>query len=86
MIRDGAVGGPLAEIKNLWISHSQHLAKVWAQYATADTVNMYEKIYDKRAQDFGAEKQGDFWHLDLTKKMPKYANTNWYQRTKNAMV
>jgi hypothetical protein len=74
------------EIKNLWISHSQHLAKVWAQYATADTVNMYEKIYDKRAQDFGAEKQGDFWHLDLTKKMPKYANTNWYQRTKNAMV
>ena len=74
------------EIKNLWISHSQHLAKVWAQYATADTVNMYKKIYDKKAQEFGAEKQGDFWHLDLTKKMPKYANTNWYQRTKNAMV
>ena len=74
------------EIKNLWISHSEYLAKAWAQYATPDTVNMYKKIYDKRAQDFGAEKQGDFWHLDLTKKMPKYANTNWYQRTKNAMV
>ena len=74
------------EIKNLWISHSQHLAKVWAQYATADTVNMYKKIYDKKAQEFGAEWQNNFWHLDLTKKMPKYANTNWYQRTKNAMV
>jgi hypothetical protein len=74
------------EIKNLWISHSEYLAKAWVRYATPDTVNMYKKIYDKRAQDFGAEKQGDFWHLDLTKKMPKYANTNWYQRTKNAMV
>ena len=76
------------KIENLWISHSEHLAKAWSTYITPDTVNLYKKIYDKKAQEFGAEQQGQgyFWHLDLTKKMPKYANTNWYQRTKNAMV
>lgn len=74
------------EIKNLWISHSEHLTKNWRSFATPDTINMWKKIYDKRAQEFGAENKGDWWHLDLTSKMPKYASTNWYQRTKNGMV
>jgi hypothetical protein len=74
------------KIKGLWIVHSDLLAAVWRHFATADTVEMYKKIYDKRAMEMGAEKKGNWWHLDLTKKMPKYASTNWYQRTKNGMV
>jgi predicted nuclease with TOPRIM domain len=74
------------EIKNLWIVDSDHLSRVWSGLATEDTIEMYKKFYDKKATELGAERYQDWWYLDLTKKMPKYAFTNWYQRTKYGMV
>lgn len=74
------------KINNLWIIDADHLYDVWTGLVGPETRDLYERVYNNKAEELGAEKQGNWWHLDLTKKMPKYAITNWYQRTKNGMV
>jgi hypothetical protein len=77
-------------IKNIYIITSEGLKDRWGALADAGAVEVYKKIYDKRAQEFKGEfvqtKLGKWWHLDLTKNMPKYAKVNWYKKVKNAMV
>ena len=84
-------------VKSLYIAASSYLYLTWHNYAKASTLELYKKIYDTKAEKYGMRKihyKGvTYWHLDLSKNMPKFASKessqmfkkNWYKQLKTAM-
>jgi hypothetical protein len=84
-------------VKSLYIAASSYLYLTWRTYAKASTLELYKKIYDTKAEKYGMRKihyKGvTYWHLDLSKNMPKFASKessqmfkkNWYKQLKTAM-
>ena len=84
-------------VKSLYIAASSYLYLTWHNYAKASTLELYKKIYDTKAEKYGMRKMHykgvTYWHLDLSKNMPKFASkessqmfkNNWYKQLKTAM-
>ena len=84
-------------IKHLYVAASSYLYLAWRTYAKASTLELYKKTYDTKAEKYGMRKEHykgvTYWHLDLSKNMPKFASKessqmfkkNWYKQLKTAM-
>ena len=84
-------------VKSLYIAASSYLYLTWRTYAKASTLELYKKVYDTKAEKYGMRKMHykgvTYWHLDLSKNMPKFASkessqmfkNNWYKQLKTAM-
>jgi hypothetical protein len=84
-------------IRHLYVAASSYLYLTWRNFAKQSTLELYKKIYDIRAKEYGMRKEQykgvTYWHLDLSENMPKFASkerlhmskNNWYKQLKTEM-